>query len=160
MRQSKHALFSMAKKLFLLHLVFIIITVIMLNFGPLAIISSLIYILALFLAGLQGTRIHKTEALTTLAAGYLSQIIGILSSFFVLTKSLWNFSIEPFEFIAQIWQTPPYPLYPLLPPTSYFDMPLYFFITITASFVLPLIPALGAGLSRLFTSIWDQWNTA
>jgi uncharacterized membrane protein YoaK (UPF0700 family) len=58
MRQSKHALFSMAKKLFLLHLVFIIITVIMLNFGPLAIISSLIYILALFLAGLQGTRIH------------------------------------------------------------------------------------------------------
>lgn len=159
MRQRKHTFLSMAKKLFLIHLLFIIIAIIMLHFGRFSIISSLIYVPVLFLAGLQGTRILKTEPLTTLTAGYLSQLIGILPSFFILTKGLWDFSIEPFEFIVQVWQTPLYPLYPILPRTSYFDMPLYFFVTITASFVLPLIPALGAGLSRLFTSIRDQRNS-
>ena len=128
----------------------------MLNFGRLAIIASLFYFLALLLAGLQGNRTLQTTPLTTLAAGYLSQLIGILSSFFVLTKKLLYFGVATFEFIAQIWQTPLYPLYPLLPPTSFLDYPLFFFITITASFVLPLIPALGAGLSQLSTIIRNK----
>ncbi|MDD4359165.1 MAG: hypothetical protein PHX16_00330 [Syntrophaceticus sp.] len=149
----------MAKTLFLLHLLFIIITIMMLYFGRLSIIVPLIFVLALFLAGLHGCRTLDVGPLITLTAGYLSQLIGILSSFFVLTEGVWDFSIEPFEFIAQIWQTPLYPLYPILPRTSCFDFPLYFVVTITASFVLPLIPALGASLSRLFTGIRNKRNS-
>ncbi|HBI26415.1 MAG TPA: hypothetical protein DDY25_01635, partial [Peptococcaceae bacterium] len=115
MQQRKHAFFSMAKTLFLLHLLFIIITIMMLYFGRLSIIVPLIFVLALFLAGLHGCRTLDVGPLITLTAGYLSQLIGILSSFFVLTEGVWDFSIEPFEFIAQIWQTPLYPLYPILP---------------------------------------------
>lgn len=158
MHQSKHALFSMAKNLLLLQLVFIIITVIMLNWGRLAMLSSLFYIMALFLVGLQGNRTLQTTPCTTLVAGYLSQLIGIISSFFVLTKNSLNLEVATFEFIAQIWQTPLYPFYPLLQPTSVFAYPLFFFITITASFVLPLLPALGAWLSQLLITYKNKRN--
>lgn len=144
MRRGSSAFLSIAGNLFLIHLLFILLTIMMLHLGRFSLITPFCYALVLFLVGLQLTRTLDIPPLTTLTAGYLSQLPGIIAAIFIFTRDLWPFGLEVFEFVAQIWQTPLYPLYPILPRTSYHDIPLYFLVTIIASFVLPLITAVGS----------------
>lgn len=155
-RQGTQAFILIAGNLFLIHLLFILLTIMMLHLGRFSLVTPFCYTLVLFLVGLQRTRTLDSPPLTILAAGYLSQLPGIIPGFLILTEDLWPFDLEVFEFIAQIWQTPLYPLYPILPRTSYLDIPLYFLVTITASFILPLIPTAGAGLSYLVKKCTSQ----
>ena len=144
---------TMVNSLFLLHILFILLTLPMLYLGRFSSFLPFCYALVLFLTGLHRNRALDIPPLTILAAGYLSQLPGIIPGIIILTKGLWPFGLEVFEFVAQIWQTPLYPLYPFLPRTSYHDLPLYFLVTITASFIIPLIPALGAWLFQLVKKV-------
>jgi hypothetical protein len=153
MRRGSSGFFGIAGNLFLIHLLFIIITLITLQLRRFSVITPFCYLLVLFLAGWRCHNRLSISPLTTLAAGYLSQLPGIIAALLIITGELWPSDLAVFEFIAQIWQTPLYPLYPLLPRAAYGDVPLYFLITINASFVLPLIPAAGSSLSRLAKTI-------
>ncbi|HHY30560.1 MAG TPA: hypothetical protein GX520_07735 [Syntrophaceticus sp.] len=146
---------TMVRNLFLLHLLLIILTLPVLYLGRFSSCLPFLYVLVLFLMGLLRNRTMGIPPLTVLAAGYLSQLPGIIPGFFILTEDLWPFGLEVFEFIAQIWQTPLYPLYPLLPHAIYHDIPLYFLVTVTASFIIPLIPAAGAWLSYLVKKMYQ-----
>jgi hypothetical protein len=133
--------------LFLLHLLFILLTPLALHLGYFSPILTLCYVLVLFLMGLKRARALNVSPLKLLAAGYISQLPGIIPSFFIFIKDLLSFSTEVFEFLVQIWQTPFYPFYPLLPRISVDNIPLYFMVTLSISFIIPLISALGAYLS-------------
>ncbi len=137
------------RKLFFLHLIFILLTLPVLYLGRFSIFLPIFYVFVLFSQGIAQNYKIGFSPFKMLAVGTLSQLPGIISGFFILTASIWTFNLEPFEFTAQIWQTPFYPFYPLLPHIIYHDIPLYFHVTAIISFVLPLIPAIGAGTSCL-----------
>lgn len=148
MQQYTKSFLALSKYLFLLHLIFIFITLLLLTLGRFSLVGPFIYFFILILVGVRKAHRVKVSPLTVLAAGYLSQLPGIIPALIIFTEKLLPFNNDAFEFVVQIWQTPIYPLYPLLPRTSYWDIPLYFLISLTVSFILPLLPAIGACLSK------------
>lgn len=139
---------KLAIELLLLHILFILLTPLLLTLGYLSIIVPLLYFAILFLVGLRKTKNFPKAPRTTLLAGYLSQFPGIIISFIIMTGKAWPFGLDVFEFLIQIWQTPISPIYPLLPHIRFNGIPLYFCLTLTSSFLLPIFPVSGAYLSQ------------
>jgi hypothetical protein len=139
----------MTGNLFLVHLFFILLTPLVLNLGYFSAVLTLCYVLVLFIIGLKRSLALNISALKVLAAGYLSQLPGIIPSIFVIIKDLLPFPTIVFEFLVQVWQTPFYPVYPLLPRSSVADFPLYFMVNLFISMIIPLLPAAGAYVSKI-----------
>ncbi|HHW29662.1 MAG TPA: hypothetical protein GXX21_08935 [Syntrophomonadaceae bacterium] len=140
---------SMTGNLLLIHLLFILLTPLILHLGYFSVVLTLCYVLVLFIIGFLRSHALNITPLKVLAAGYCSQLPGIIPSIFVIIKKLLPFPAVVFEFLGQIWQTPFYPVYPLLPRTSVADIPLYFMINLIISLIIPLIPAAGAYISKI-----------
>ena len=139
----------MAGNLFLIHLLFILLTPLILYLAYFSAVLPLCYVLLLFIIGIRRSHTINISPLKVLAAGYLSQLPGIIPSIFVIIKVLLPFPAVVFEFLVQVWQTPFYPIYPFLPRSSVADIPLYFMVNLVISLLIPLIPAAGAYLSRI-----------
>ncbi|AFV11544.1 putative membrane protein [Thermacetogenium phaeum DSM 12270] len=148
MRQTARPLPDLIKKLFGLHICFILITPLLLTFNRFSIGGPLAYAAILFWVGFRRTEKFLKPLRTTLLAGYFSQLPGIIITLIIMAGNRLPFANDAFDFLIQIWQTPLSPIYPLLPRTSLLGIPLYFCLTLTASFLLPLIPAGGAYLSQ------------
>lgn len=142
-------LLSMTGNLLLIHLLFIILTPFILHIRYFSAVLTLCYLLVLFIIGFRRSHALNIAPLKVLAAGYFSQLPGIIPSIFVMLKKLLPFPTVVFEFLVQIWQTPFYPVYPLLPRTSIADFPLYFVINLIVSLIIPLIPAAGAYAAKI-----------
>lgn len=143
-QKDSSTLLSLTGKLLLIHLLFILITPLILHIRYFSAVLTLCYLLVLFIIGFRHTQDLNISPLKVLAAGYFSQLPGIIPSIFVLIKKLLPFPTVVFEFLVQIWQTPFYPVYPLLPRTSIADIPLYFMLNLIVSMIIPLLPAAGA----------------
>ncbi|MFY9139737.1 MAG: hypothetical protein WAO30_03090 [Thermacetogeniaceae bacterium] len=148
MHKHLSTLLSMTWNLILIHLLFILLTPLILHLGYFSAVLTLCYVLVLFIIGLQRSHALNISPLKVLAAGYFSQLPGIIPSIFVIFKDLFPFPVVVFEFLVQIWQTPFYPVYPFLPRTSVADIPLYFMVNLIISLIIPLLPAAGAYASK------------
>lgn len=148
MKQLAGTLPDLSKELFWLHIYFILLTPLLLTFNRFCISGPLAYFTILFWVGLRKTGGVSQAPRTTLLAGYLGQLPGIITALIVMTGNWLPVAPDTFDFLIQLWQTPLSPIYPLLPRTSFRGVPLYFCLTLISSFLLPLIPASGAYLSQ------------
>ncbi len=146
--------------LYLLHFGFISITAATLNFLTVAFIVWLIYLSLLFFLGYK----HASNKNRPLASSFLCGAFGqlpaiILSSITIagiLSGSYFELTIfNTYDFMLQVWHTSLAPVFTILPSSSMLEIPLYYWVTVSASFFYPLVFFLGAVLgafSRTKTS--------
>lgn len=140
-----HSFRKLIINLFLLHFCFILLTPLLLAELYLARLGLIIYLSLLIYTGFSGTKKMIKPALYAFKAGCISQLPGILPSLVVIVGILTKHTTpDALDFAAQVWQAPFASLFPFLPRTWLCETPLYYWVTILLSFLLPLFPSAGA----------------
>ncbi|HAG10518.1 MAG TPA: hypothetical protein DCK76_03840 [Desulfotomaculum sp.] len=146
--------------LYLLHFGFICLTVVTLNLLAVSFIVWLIYLSLLFYLGYRHASNKNRPLASFFLCGAFGQLPAIILSLLIaggiFSGSYFKLTIfNTYDFLLQVWHTSLAPLFTLLPSSSILEIPLYYWVTIAASFFYPLVFFLGAVLgffSRTKTS--------
>ena len=135
--------------LYLLHICFICLTVMTLNFLTASFIIWLIYLALLFFLGYRQAANKNRPLVSSFIGGAFGQLPAIILSLITITGifsgSYYRLLVfNTYDFLLQVWHTSLAPLFTLLPPSSMLGIPLYYWVTISASFFYPLVLFLGA----------------
>jgi hypothetical protein len=150
-----YAEFRLILFLYLLHFCFIGLTVITLNFLTASLIIWLIYLSLLFLLGYKLAAHKKSPLARSFFIGALGQFPAIILSL-LITAGIFSGSyskltiFSTYDFLLQVWHTSLAPLFIFLPSFSMLGIPLYYWVTIAASFFYPLVFFLGAVFGFFF----------
>lgn len=140
-----HTFGKLVAKLYLIHLCFLVLTLLLLRNLAAALFVPLIYLCVLFWIGFTYTGRSAMPPLAILAAGYCSQLPSLICSLVIIGGKLADHNtLSVYDFTAQVWQTPFTPLFPFLPHLSFLNTPLYFWVILVLPLVLPMILAGGA----------------
>ncbi|HAU30965.1 MAG: Putative membrane protein [Desulfotomaculum sp. 46_296] len=146
--------------LYLLHFFFICLTVVTLNLITASFITWLIYLSLLFLLGYKHAANKNRPLASSFIGGAFGQLPAIILSLIIIagifSGSYYRlFVFDAYDFLLQVWHTSLAPVFTLLPSSSMLGIPLYYWVTIAASFFYPSVFFLGAVfgfLSRTKTS--------
>ncbi len=135
--------------LYLLHICFICLTVMTLNLLSVSFIIWLIYLSLVFFLGYRHTAKKNRPLASSFISGAFSQLPAIILSLItiagIFSGSYYRLLVfNTYDFLLQVWHTSLAPLFTLLPPSSMLGIPLYYWVTISASFFYPLVLFIGA----------------
>ena len=135
--------------LYLLHFCFICLTVVTLSLLSFSFIIWLIYLSLLFLLGYRLSANKKRPLALSFISGALGQFPAIILSSIIIagifSGSYFRLTIfNTYDFFLQVWHTSLAPVFTILPSSSMLGIPLYYWVTIAASFFYPSVLFLGA----------------
>lgn len=135
--------------LYLLHFCFICLTVVTLNLPTASFILWLIYLSLLFFLGYRLAANKKRPLAASFLIGASGQLPAVILSLIIIAGIFSGgyhrlFVFDSYDFLLQVWHTSLAPLFTLLPPLRILEIPLYYWVTIAASFFYPSVFFLGA----------------